>query len=154
MQNKLEHAWNYFKYVHSITENTPSVVRDRREIVQYVHPDQYIAESRAHVIQQSRLLHGVMGLASEAGEIVACVLKDLFQYKRKPEESLRKEIGDLIWYLALVIDAAGFDLAEILIENGEKLSDRHFLYKATNEQVIEASHLRQQCNEVQKQDAN
>lgn len=102
----LDRAWEYFSFVHSTTEKTPDVV---------VHDDS----------QFSRIVHGAMGLASEAGEVLAVVLKDLFKYKRKPGESLSRELGDAFWYFALILFAAKLKFVDVLIENADKLAERH-----------------------------
>ena len=71
------------------------------------------------------LMYCALGLAGEAGEI-ANKVKKLFRDTDDPSarESLRKEIGDVAWYLARLSDELGFRLSDILSENVDKLQTR------------------------------
>ena len=64
-----------------------------------------------------------LGLASEAGE-VADVLKKEIRDGDDRKDSMRKELGDVLWYLARVADELGTDLGEIAADNVAKLHDR------------------------------
>ena len=71
------------------------------------------------------LLNGVMGLCGEAGECIDLVKKVRFQGHGLDYLELRKELGDVAWYLAVAAWGAGFDLSEVLEENIEKLKKRY-----------------------------
>lgn len=73
-------------------------------------------------------LNATTGLASETGEINEIIKKRYFHGHPRDEASdthLKKEIGDLMWYVALMCYAQGFDLGEILRMNIEKLRARY-----------------------------
>lgn len=55
-----------------------------------------------------RLMHGILGMSGEAGEITSCNSEaDNF------EDSLQKEIGDWMWYFAAAAKALDKSIAEI-----------------------------------------
>lgn len=74
-----------------------------------------------------RLLEGLIGLSGEAGEAIDILKKCMFQgHELKDErEHLGKELGDVMWYLALSADALGYGLDEILEMNVAKLRERY-----------------------------
>lgn len=74
-----------------------------------------------------RLLEGLIGLSGEAGEAIDILKKCMFQgHELKDErEHLGKELGDVMWYLALSADAIGYSLDEILEMNLAKLRERY-----------------------------
>lgn len=75
-----------------------------------------------------RCLYPALGLANEAGEVLG-KLKKLYRDRdgeADPEfrERLRSELGDVLWYVAVLADAFDLTLSEIAGENLRKLSDR------------------------------
>lgn len=58
--------------------------------------------------RSQRLMHGILGMSGEAGEIASCNSEaDNF------EDSLQKEIGDWMWYFATAAKALDKSIAEI-----------------------------------------
>lgn len=71
------------------------------------------------------LMHATLGIAGESGELVDAVKKHVIYNKDLDTANLREEIGDIMWYLALMCRTLDFDLDEILQENIVKLSLRY-----------------------------
>lgn len=71
------------------------------------------------------LTNGVMGLCGEAGECADMVKKHLFQGHTLDADKLKKELGDVAWYLAVSAYAIGADLESVLSGNIEKLKARY-----------------------------
>ena len=71
------------------------------------------------------LINGVMGLCGESGETIDIVKKWLAQGHELEKEKLKKELGDVAWYLAETAYALGFDLESVLQGNIDKLSARY-----------------------------
>jgi len=71
------------------------------------------------------LLNGVMGLCGESGEAIDLVKKWMMQGHSLDKAHLRKELGDIAWYLAETATAIGCDLESILQENIDKLKARY-----------------------------
>ena len=76
----------------------------------------------------SQLLTAAFGLSAEAGEFTEVVKKIVFQGKPYNEENvfhLKRELGDICWYMAQALMALDTDFNEILDMNVEKLSARY-----------------------------
>jgi NTP pyrophosphatase (non-canonical NTP hydrolase) len=71
------------------------------------------------------LLWTTFGLVGEAGEVVEVVKKAVFHRHPLQELKLRKEIGDVCWYLAGLCSVMQWDLSAIMAENIEKLKVRY-----------------------------
>ncbi len=71
------------------------------------------------------LINGVMGLCGESGEAIDIVKKWLAQGHELDKDKLKKELGDICWYLAETATALGCDLEEIMAANIEKLKKRY-----------------------------
>ena len=71
------------------------------------------------------LINSVMGLCGESGEAIDIVKKWLAQGHELDKDRLRKELGDIAWYLAEAATALELPLEEILQENIEKLKKRY-----------------------------
>lgn len=71
------------------------------------------------------LLNGVMGLCGESGEVIDIVKKHLHQGHQLDREALKKELGDIAWYLAETAWVLDLSLEEILQGNINKLKDRY-----------------------------
>ena len=75
-----------------------------------------------------QLLTAALGLTAESGEFTEVVKKIVFQGKPYNEENIfhmKRELGDICWYLAQACMALDTDFNEILEMNVEKLSARY-----------------------------
>lgn len=70
-------------------------------------------------------LTGALGLSGEAGELNDLVKKWIFHKKPLDREHMKKEIGDVCWYIADICHSMGFDLGEIFQMNIDKLKARY-----------------------------
>lgn len=73
----------------------------------------------------SQLLNGALGLTGEAGEVSDLIKKGIFHEKGIDLEHLKKELGDCAWYLAMICDACGFTLDDVMQTNIDKLKARY-----------------------------
>lgn len=69
-----------------------------------------------------------MGVAGEAGEVIE-KWKKIVAYKEgkvSPEDrdDLAKELGDVVWYIAVLANSLGLSLDEVMQRNVKKLADR------------------------------
>ena len=74
--------------------------------------------------QKDILINGVMGLCGEAGETIDLVKKHLHQGHDLDQEAMKKELGDIAWYLAETAYALGYSLEEVCKGNIDKLKKR------------------------------
>jgi len=75
-----------------------------------------------------RLLTGAVGLSAEAGELMEIVKKLIFQGKPANEETIfhmKREMGDVMWYVMQVLMALDTPIEEIVQMNVEKLQKRY-----------------------------
>ena len=75
-----------------------------------------------------RLLTAALGMSAEAGEFTEVIKKIILQGKPYNEENafhLKRELGDICWYLAQAFMALDTNFEEILQMNYEKLSARY-----------------------------
>ena len=75
-----------------------------------------------------KLLTAALGLTAEAGEFTEVVKKIVFQGKPYNEENIfhmKRELGDICWYLAQAFMALDADFDEILEMNVDKLKARY-----------------------------
>ncbi len=71
------------------------------------------------------LLHAVMGLCGESGEVIEIVKKSLFNKKKPIDRAhLIEELGDVRWYFELAAIALDTTIIEIEQKNTEKLLTR------------------------------
>ena len=75
-----------------------------------------------------RLLTGAVGINSEGGEIMEIVKKLIFQGKPWSDDTryhLKRELGDVMWYLTQCLIALDVSIDEIVEMNVDKLKSRY-----------------------------
>jgi NTP pyrophosphatase (non-canonical NTP hydrolase) len=83
----------------------------------------------------ARLIHAILGVCTEAGELQDMVKKHLIYDKQFDRVNVLEEAGDVMWYLALALDACGFTMSEAMERNIAKLRAR-FPEKFTSEKAL------------------
>ena len=79
-------------------------------------------------IPVERLLTAALGICAEGGEFTEVVKKIVFQGKPINEENIfhmKRELGDICWYLAQACMALGTTFDEVIEMNVEKLKARY-----------------------------
>ena len=71
------------------------------------------------------VLNACLGLSGEVGEFNDMIKKWIFHEKDLDEEHLKKELGDIMWYIAMMCHAFRWDLDEIMEMNIDKLKARY-----------------------------
>lgn len=73
-------------------------------------------------------LYFTLGLTGEAGEIAEKIKKVIRNhdgdYTKLDREDLTKELGDVMWYLAMLADTFDIELDDVARANIAKLADR------------------------------
>lgn len=106
-----------------------------------MHFDQYqvLAMRTRDVKRDTDLLLGCMGIAGEAGEFIDLIKKNLYHQKPVDDIEMQKELGDVLWYMALVCDAKNWNFNDIACLNIKKLEERYpqgFSYFAANNRKV------------------
>ena len=87
-----------------------------------------IQELEGQGFPSERLLTASVGMCAEAGEFTEVVKKIVFQGKPVNEDNLfhlKRELGDIMWYVMQACMGLGTDLNEIVEMNVEKLASRY-----------------------------
>ena len=77
------------------------------------------------IMKHARLVHGYLGISSETGELLDSLKKVLFYGKPLDNVNVQEEIGDVLWYLAMICDEMDINLAQCLNANIAKLRKRY-----------------------------
>ena len=87
-----------------------------------------IQELEGQGFPSERLLTASVGMCAEAGEFTEVVKKIVFQGKPVNEDNLfhlKRELGDIMWYIAQACMALDVSIDEIIVMNVEKLAARY-----------------------------
>lgn len=71
------------------------------------------------------IINGLFGLSGEVGELTDMVKKWIFHESSFDEEHAKKELGDVMWYVAMICESFNWSLDEIMQMNIEKLEKRY-----------------------------
>ena len=71
------------------------------------------------------ILNAALGLSGEVGELNDILKKWIFHEKNLDVEHTKKEIGDIMWYVAMMCESFGWNLDDILQMNVDKLKQRY-----------------------------
>ena len=85
------------------------------------HEYQKKCKSTAIYPKKDAIAYLSLGLVSEAGEVAGKVKKNL---RDGTESNVASEIGDVLWYCAMLANELGVNLGKIMEKNLEKLNDR------------------------------
>jgi NTP pyrophosphatase (non-canonical NTP hydrolase) len=65
-----------------------------------------------------------LGITGEAGDVAACIKKTFF-HDNDQKTGIRENLGDTLWYMAMICNFFNWNLEEILAENQDKLKKRY-----------------------------
>lgn len=71
------------------------------------------------------LLHGAIGLASEAGELLDNVKAHLFYGRDLDKTNVLEECGDALWFISACLTACGYTIDQAMAMNVAKLAARY-----------------------------
>ena len=108
----------YMDFVDKVTSEASKSSDKMNECVEYLN---------SNGVEVSRLLTASIGLSGEVGELNEIIKKILFQAKRYDSvthEHMKRELGDILWYVTQACLALNIDLLDVIKGNEEKLSKR------------------------------
>lgn len=100
------------------TEKTPAFVRDENERKVLIDND------LSNMNPLARLLHGLLGMSSEVGEIADMTKKHLIYGKAFDRTNVLEECGDVLWYVAVALSSCGYSFGDAMQANIAKLTKR------------------------------
>ena len=65
-----------------------------------------------------------LGLTGETGDIAGCI-KKTFVHDNDQREGIKENLGDALWYMAMMCTFFNWDMEEVLNQNIEKLKARY-----------------------------
>lgn len=75
--------------------------------------------------EHERILASGLGIAGEAGEIADTIKKVMYHDHDYNEEKIVLELGDLLWYMALLCNTLDITLDAVMEQNIAKLRRRY-----------------------------
>lgn len=87
--------------------------------------ERLLQSAKCKDIDVGGVINACLGLPGEVGEVCDMVKKRIFHGHTLNTDDLKKEIGDVMWYLAMICDSFGFDIEEIAKMNIDKLKERY-----------------------------
>lgn len=79
-------------------------------------------------VSPERVLTAAIGISAEGGEFAEIVKKCIFQGKPMDDEAqyhMKRELGDIMWYIAQACIALSISLEDVLDTNIQKLEARY-----------------------------
>lgn len=71
------------------------------------------------------IIWNAIGLAGEAGEVCENIKKGILHQHGLDLEKVKKELGDVLWYVAALCTKFDLDMGEVMIANIDKLRQRY-----------------------------
>lgn len=110
-------------YIRFVDEVTSEASKDPQEF-----SDSLDIIDETSGLSPERLITAAMGICAEGGEFTEIVKKCVFQGKPMDEHTvyhLKRELGDIMWYVAQGCIALDIKLEDVLWMNIEKLEQRY-----------------------------
>ena len=110
------------KYVNFVDAVTSQPSKDHEAFIYRLQ------ELEGEGFRTERLLTAAVGMSAEAGEFTEVIKKMIFQGKPVNEENLfhlKRELGDIMWYVMQACMGLGVDLDEVIEMNVDKLAARY-----------------------------
>ena len=88
----------------------------------------YLVESERTLADKGKdtnVLHGTIGICTEAGEILDAIKKSMFYGKPIDKVNIKEEIGDVMWYIAILCREFNLEMEDVLQTNINKLKARY-----------------------------
>lgn len=95
-----------------------------------MHGSEYQANAKktARYPREHAIYYVAMGLAAETGELINKIKKIIRDDNNKltdeRKEQIKQELGDVLWYIAMICEETGLNLDEIMEYNNKKLLGR------------------------------
>lgn len=85
---------------------------------------QALAKTTAIYPEHAKITYPALGLAGEVGEVCEKIKKHIRDGKILDKEELKKELGDVLWYLSALSGDLDISLEDVAITNYNKLKSR------------------------------
>ncbi|MFC1613486.1 nucleoside triphosphate pyrophosphohydrolase family protein [Patescibacteria group bacterium] len=65
-----------------------------------------------------------LGISGEAGDVAGCI-KKTFSHNDNQQDAIKENLGDTLWYIAMICNFFNWDLEDVMKENIKKLEKRY-----------------------------
>lgn len=109
--------------------NDKNATKRLRKMMDQEMASRFVGINKPNLLSETEnigeIVNGCFGLAGESGETLDLIKKWIFHEKTLDKEHLKEELGDVMWYIAMICHGFDFDLDEILELNIKKLKTRY-----------------------------
>ncbi len=77
------------------------------------------------LVEQARAIHGFLGLLTESGEFADKFKRHVFYAAPLDMTNSAEEVGDIMWYISILLDHIGIDWEQCMLANIAKLKKRY-----------------------------
>jgi NTP pyrophosphatase (non-canonical NTP hydrolase) len=96
-----------------------------QELAVRTAPVEYKNLPKTMCYSESNILHAQLGIASESGELADAIKKHFIYGQELDYANIIEECGDLLWYIALLLEYTGSDMKDAMLTNIDKLKIRY-----------------------------
>lgn len=86
--------------------------------------DDYQSQAMTTRLPSADEAYALLGLSGEVGELHSHVAKAIRDFKDVDNEYMKKELGDILWFVAAIASDCELSLSEIAEANIQKLKKR------------------------------
>jgi NTP pyrophosphatase (non-canonical NTP hydrolase) len=82
-----------------------------------------------------------LGISGEGGDVASCI-KKTFAHNKDVKDGIKENLGDMLWYAAMICNFFEWNMDDVLKENVEKLKERFpngFNYNSVQRDMIKWS---------------
>lgn len=127
-----EQIW-HDAYIKEVEKRMQEIKRRKKLMAEYERRNDFKMTINEYQVQAMRfanpkclnIFNAALGLTGEAGEFADLIKKINFHGHAKDTEHLIKELGDVLWYVALAAQILNTDLETIMEKNIDKLLARY-----------------------------
>jgi NTP pyrophosphatase (non-canonical NTP hydrolase) len=118
------------------TDTFINVIAEGETKPSQVRYDQFVKQLFKADTEEGMMIHAVLGIASEAGELVDAIKKRCIYGKVLDIENVIEELGDLRFYMEALMNVLDISDREVLQYNANKLAKRYKSFTYSNEAAI------------------
>ncbi len=89
------------------------------------HTDEQALVMASRCKDKARLLHYVLGVGTEAGELQDALKRCIAYGKELDSTNVKEECSDVLWYIARILDHFNWSFEEVMETNINKLKARY-----------------------------
>ena len=92
--------------------------------MEYLLSQNLVYEDEQH-LDLGGIFNACLGLSGEVGEFNDMIKKWIFHEKELDMEHAKKEMGDVLWYVAMMCESFGWNMEDVMQTNIDKLKARY-----------------------------